>query len=127
MRNSFKFFHATVGLSLALLASGCGYNSLQGQDENVKAAWSEVENQYQRRSDLVPNLVEVVKGLFKCFSPACWAFDGGDFKKFYEKRTGKLYADTLVVPWDEVIKYIYNNRNYSLKRQTSLAIDLHKS
>ena len=49
--------------------------------------------------------VEVVKGLFKCFSPACWAFEGGDFKKFYEKKTGKLYADTLVVPWEEVEEY----------------------
>lgn len=50
-------------LSAAVLAlSGCGYNTLQQQDESVKAAWSEVVNQYQRRADLIPNLVEVVKG-----------------------------------------------------------------
>jgi len=42
--------------------SGCGYNKLQNQDEGVKAAWSEVVNQYQRRADLVPNLVATVKG-----------------------------------------------------------------
>jgi LemA protein len=42
--------------------SGCSYNSLQQQDENVKAAWSEVVNQYQRRADLIPNLVNTVKG-----------------------------------------------------------------
>jgi LemA protein len=42
--------------------SGCGYNKLQNQDEAVKAAWSEVVNQYQRRADLVPNLVATVKG-----------------------------------------------------------------
>ena len=42
--------------------SGCGYNKLQNQDESVKAAWSEVVNQYQRRADLVPNLVNTVKG-----------------------------------------------------------------
>jgi LemA protein len=42
--------------------SGCGYNSLQKQDEDVKAAWSEVTNQYQRRADLIPNLVKTVKG-----------------------------------------------------------------
>ncbi|HVO89153.1 MAG TPA: LemA family protein [Casimicrobiaceae bacterium] len=42
--------------------SGCGYNTLQRQDEGVKAAWSEVLNQYQRRADLVPNLVNTVKG-----------------------------------------------------------------
>jgi LemA protein len=50
-------------LSAAVLVfSGCGYNQLQQQDENVKAAWSEVVNQYQRRADLVPNLVNTVKG-----------------------------------------------------------------
>ena len=49
-------------LAVALLAPGCGYNTLQADDEAVKAAWSEVENQYQRRADLVPNLVAVVKG-----------------------------------------------------------------
>ncbi|HEY5020611.1 MAG TPA: LemA family protein [Steroidobacteraceae bacterium] len=48
--------------ALALLASGCGYNRIQQQDEGVKAAWSEVVNQYQRRADLVPNLVNTVKG-----------------------------------------------------------------
>lgn len=42
--------------------SGCGYNEVISQDENVKAAWSEVQNQYQRRADLVPNLVKTVKG-----------------------------------------------------------------
>ena len=45
-----------------VLLSGCGYNALQSQDEQVKAAWSEVLNQYQRRADLVPNLVATVKG-----------------------------------------------------------------
>ncbi len=47
---------------LTTLLSGCGYNALQAQDEQVKAAWSEVLNQYQRRADLVPNLVATVKG-----------------------------------------------------------------
>jgi LemA protein len=46
----------------ALSLGGCGYNDLQRQDEGVKAAWSEVLNQYQRRADLVPNLVNTVKG-----------------------------------------------------------------
>ncbi|MPZ76106.1 MAG: LemA family protein [Deltaproteobacteria bacterium] len=47
---------------LLLTATGCGYNSLQGLDEDVKGAWAEVQNQYQRRADLVPNLVATVKG-----------------------------------------------------------------
>lgn len=47
---------------LAALLSGCGYNTFQSTDEQVKAAWSEVLNQYQRRADLVPNLVNTVKG-----------------------------------------------------------------
>jgi LemA protein len=46
---------------LPAVLSGCGYNTLQQQDEEVKAAWSEVVNQYQRRADLIPNLVETVK------------------------------------------------------------------
>ncbi|MFO1265559.1 MAG: LemA family protein [Rubrivivax sp.] len=52
-----------VALAMAGLAlGGCGYNRIQQQDEGVKAAWSEVTNQYQRRADLVPNLVATVKG-----------------------------------------------------------------
>ncbi|TAM06772.1 MAG: LemA family protein [Paraburkholderia sp.] len=49
-------------LTTALGLSGCGYNAIQTQDEQVKASWSEVLNQYQRRADLVPNLVNTVKG-----------------------------------------------------------------
>lgn len=45
-----------------LTSLGCGYNDLQGLDEDTKAAWSEVINQYQRRADLIPNLVNTVKG-----------------------------------------------------------------
>jgi LemA protein len=55
-----------LGLALAafagLLLSGCGYNTIQQSDEQSKAAWSEVLNQYQRRADLIPNLVNTVKG-----------------------------------------------------------------
>jgi LemA protein len=54
-----------IGLAGLFLLPGCGYNQLQGLDEEVKAAWSEVQNQYQRRADLVPNLVSVVKGAAK--------------------------------------------------------------
>jgi LemA protein len=52
----------TLMLIVSGLLSGCGYNTLQSSDEQIKASWSEVLNQYQRRADLVPNLVNVVKG-----------------------------------------------------------------
>ncbi len=55
---------ATV-LAAALLTPGCGYNTLVSQQENVDASWSEVDNQLQRRNDLVPNLVNTVKGFAK--------------------------------------------------------------
>ncbi|WP_088281527.1 LemA family protein [Ideonella sp. A 288] len=53
---------AVGALVSALLLSGCGYNDFQRLDEQVKAGWSEVLNQYQRRSDLIPNIVATVKG-----------------------------------------------------------------
>ncbi|WP_040830627.1 LemA family protein [Thauera terpenica] len=53
---------AIVILSATLALSGCGYNDFQRLDEQTKSAWAEVLNQYQRRADLIPNLVETVKG-----------------------------------------------------------------
>jgi LemA protein len=58
MRHLIAAFIAVSGLAL----TGCGYNTIQTQDEAVKAAWSEVVSQYQRRADLIPNLVNTVKG-----------------------------------------------------------------
>ena len=58
MRKLVLGFAAFAGL----LLSGCGYNTMQTQDEEIKSAWSEVLNQYQRRADLIPNLVNTVKG-----------------------------------------------------------------
>jgi LemA protein len=56
-----KRIAAGFALAVMLLLSGCGYNTLQSSDEQIKAGWSEVLNQYQRRADLIPNLVETVK------------------------------------------------------------------
>lgn len=61
MKNSAIAF----ALASMLTLTGCGYNTLQVKDEAVTASWSEVQNQYQRRADLVPNLVNVVKGYAK--------------------------------------------------------------
>ncbi|MDP3871156.1 MAG: LemA family protein [Pseudomonadota bacterium] len=57
-----KLWMSLLALLTVTLLSGCGYNTLQSGDEQVKAAWSEVLNQYQRRADLIPNLVNTVKG-----------------------------------------------------------------
>ena len=55
-----------VGIAFtAVLLSGCGVNTLPTLDEKVKSSWAQVENQYQRRADLIPNLVETVKGYAK--------------------------------------------------------------
>jgi LemA protein len=73
MNTATPFAHATTGaaarwaaraaaLVLAASLSGCGYNDFQKQDEQVKSGWAEVLNQYQRRSDLIPNIVASVKG-----------------------------------------------------------------
>ena len=55
-------FLAAVLATLTLALSGCGYNTFQSTDEQIKASWSEVLNQYQRRADLIPNVVATVKG-----------------------------------------------------------------
>ena len=57
-----KFAFLLSALALTSALSGCGYNTLQSTDEQIKVAWSEVLNQYQRRADLIPNLVNTVKG-----------------------------------------------------------------
>ena len=57
-----RALHVILLAVTAMLLSGCGYNTIQVQDEATKSAWSEVVNQYQRRADLIPNLVNTVKG-----------------------------------------------------------------
>jgi LemA protein len=57
-----RYLLLLISLIVSLTLSGCGYNAMQAQDEQIKAGWAEVLNQYQRRADLVPNLVNVVKG-----------------------------------------------------------------
>ncbi len=63
MRKTFLMYMALILVVVGL--SGCGYNTMQVNEEAVKAAWGDVEAAYQRRNDLVPNLVEVVKGYAK--------------------------------------------------------------
>ena len=63
MRKRFRF--GLIFLALLLTMTGCGYNTIQTNEEAVKAAWGDVEATYQRRNDLIPNLVEVVKAYAK--------------------------------------------------------------
>ncbi|RVD63725.1 LemA family protein, partial [Mesorhizobium sp. M7A.F.Ca.ET.027.03.2.1] len=59
----FRTLPAFLMMAIVLpLLAGCGYNTIPTAEENARAAWSEVLNQYQRRADLIPNLVETVKG-----------------------------------------------------------------
>ena len=85
---------AAVSLIALLALSGCGYNDLQGLDEEVKGAWAEVQNQYQRRADLVPNLVATVKGAAN--------FEQETLQKVIEARSAatsiKLDANALSDP-----------------------------
>ena len=82
-----------VGLLVmtALLFSGCGYNEVIERDEAVKASWAEVQNQYQRRADLVPNLVSVVKGSAD--------FERDTLQKLVEARAsvGSMKVDASIV------------------------------
>lgn len=85
---------AALSLIALLAVSGCGYNDLQGLDEEVKGAWAEVQNQYQRRADLVPNLVATVKGAAN--------FEQETLQKVIEARSAatsiKLDANALSDP-----------------------------
>jgi LemA protein len=58
-----KTFVAAVLVAVAMSLSGCSYNTFVGQEESIKAQWAQVENQLQRRNDLIPNLVETTKGV----------------------------------------------------------------
>jgi LemA protein len=62
MKTMMKRLMAALLILCAVTLSGCGYNTMQSQDEQIKAAWAEVLNQYQRRADLIPNLVRTVEG-----------------------------------------------------------------
>jgi len=62
MKTSKRVLPVAAALALGLAASGCGFQSIPQSENGVSAAWGEVQNQYQRRADLVPNLVETVKG-----------------------------------------------------------------
>jgi len=57
-----RFLRLVPAFALATVLAGCGVNAIPTQDEQVKASWAEVQNQYQRRADLIPNLVSTVKG-----------------------------------------------------------------
>lgn len=85
-------------LALAPAAAGCGYNEVIDRDQTVKASWSEVENQFQRRADLVPNLVRVVQGAAN--------FEKGTLAAVVEARAkvGSMQVDASVLDDPEKLK-----------------------
>jgi LemA protein len=81
----------TVSLASLVVLSGCGYNEVIDQDEAVKATWAEVQNQYKRRADLVPNLVKIVQGAAN--------FERDTLQKVVEARAsvGSLKVDASTI------------------------------
>ncbi len=81
-----RLAQAAVVVLVALAASGCSYNKFATQEEGIKAQWAQVQNQLQRRNDLIPNLVETVKGYA--------AHEAGIFKDIADARSRLLGAKT---------------------------------
>jgi LemA protein len=79
-----RFAHAAVMIVIAITVSGCSYNKFTTQEEGIKAQWAQVQNQLQRRNDLIPNLVETVKGYA--------AHEAGIFKDIADARSRLLGA-----------------------------------
>lgn len=97
--NSLAPFALSLALVLTLpLAAGCGYNEVITQDENVKAGWAEVQNQYQRRADLVPNLVKTVQGSA--------TFERETLKEVVEARAkvGQMQVDSSIIDDPQKLK-----------------------
>jgi len=109
-----------VGLVLIATLPGCGYNKLQGLDEDVKGAWAEVQNQYQRRADLVPNLVNTVKGAAN--------FEQETLQKVIEARSAatsvKLDANALNNP--ETFKKFEQSQNQLTSALSRLMVVVEK-
>src|SRR4249920_1552726 len=110
----------STALALLFVVSGCGYNKLQGLDEDVKGAWSEVQNQYQRRADLVPNLVATVKGAAN--------FEQETLQKVIEARSAatsvKLDANALNNP--ETFKKFEQSQNQLTSALSRLLVVVEK-
>ena len=109
-----------IGLVTLISTSGCGYNKLQGLDEDVKGAWGEVQNQYQRRADLVPNLVATVKGAAN--------FEQETLQKVIEARSAatsvKLDANALNNP--ETFKKFEQSQNQLTSALSRLLVVVEK-
>jgi len=77
--------------ALAAVLAGCGYNEIQSRDEQVKSAWAEVLSQYQRRADLIPNIVNTVKGEAN--------FEQETLTRVIEARCDAMVAQPVEVPY----------------------------
>ena len=120
LRTPSYFYLSILSLPGLLLLAGCGYNKLQGLDEDVKGAWGEVQNQYQRRADLVPNLVATVKGAAN--------FEQETLQKVIEARSAatsiKLDANALNNP--ETFKKFEQSQNQLTSALSRLMVVVEK-
>ena len=85
-RGQIRAINAAIAITMAVALSGCSYNKFTTQEEAIKAQWAQVQNQLQRRNDLIPNLVETVKGYA--------AHEAGVFKDIADARSRLLAAKT---------------------------------
>src|SRR5215208_6419358 len=83
-KTQMRVVNAAIVLAIAVGLPGCSYNKFVGQEEAIKAQWAQVQNQLQRRNDLIPNLVETVKGYA--------AHEAGVFKEIADARSRLLAA-----------------------------------
>jgi LemA protein len=120
VRTPTYFYLSIISLPGLLFLAGCGYNKLQGLDEDVKGAWGEVQNQYQRRADLVPNLVATVKGAAN--------FEQETLQKVIEARSAatsvKLDASALNNP--ETFKKFEQSQNQLTSALSRLLVVVEK-
>jgi LemA protein len=120
VRTPTYFYLWIISLPGLLFLAGCGYNKLQGLDEDVKGAWGEVQNQYQRRADLVPNLVATVKGAAN--------FEQETLQKVIEARSAatsvKLDASALNNP--ETFKKFEQSQNQLTSALSRLLVVVEK-
>ena len=93
-----------IAMAIVSVLSGCGYNTIVTQEQQVTAAWSEVLNQYQRRADLIPNIVETVKGEAN--------FEQTTLQNVIEARAKRDMRSRQLLNWSTTRRRLRNSRRH---------------